>query len=109
MSISTTSGQVAADDGQRLEPVGRLAHDLEVGLGADDHGESGAHERLVVDDHDPNGHAAPGEFRGAEVEADADDEVAADALVADVIACTGRVARTANPPPARGPVSTCPP
>ena len=34
----------------RLSPVRRLADDLEVGLGLEDHPEAGAHERLVVDD-----------------------------------------------------------
>ena len=41
----------------RLEPVGGLAHDLDVGLGVEDQPEAGADERLVVGDEDAD-HAA---------------------------------------------------
>ena len=52
MSISTTSGRGRAHDVDRLAPVGRLAHDLEVGLRVDEHADAGAEQRLVVDEHD---------------------------------------------------------
>src|SRR5947207_7929901 len=42
--------------GDRLAAVCGLAYDLDLGLGLEDHSESGADERLVVDDqnaHDP--------------------------------------------------------
>ena len=37
-------------------PVGGLADDLDVGLGVEDHAQSGAHDVLVVGDQDPDGH-----------------------------------------------------
>ena len=42
-----------------LEPVLRLADDLDLGLRLEDHLEPGAHERLVVDDQNPDAHIAP--------------------------------------------------
>ena len=41
-----------------LLAVGRLADDLEVGLGGEQRAEPGAHHALVVDDHQPGGHVA---------------------------------------------------
>ena len=52
MSMSTTSGRVAAHDGDPLAAVGGLAHDFEVGLRVDQHADAGAEERLVVDERD---------------------------------------------------------
>ena len=57
-SISTTSGSSAPRLGDRLDAVARLADDLDVLLGLEDHAEAGAHERLVVDDEDANAHSA---------------------------------------------------
>ena len=55
-SMSTTStGPVASAPRERahgLRPVARLEHDLEVGLGVDDHAEPGADQLLVVDERD---------------------------------------------------------
>ena len=41
----------------RLAPVRRLADDLDVLLGLEDHAEAGADERLVVGDQDAQAHA----------------------------------------------------
>ena len=58
MSISTTSGLQPAGELDRLRAVGRLADDVEVVLGVEDHLEAGAHERLVVgDQHAHDAHA----------------------------------------------------
>ena len=47
--------------GDRLDAVRGLADDLDVLLGLEDHAKAGAHERLVVDDEDAEGHAcSPG-------------------------------------------------
>ena len=54
MSIRTTSGLSARAAVDRLAPVRRLADDLDVGLGVEDHPEAGADERLVVGDQDPD-------------------------------------------------------
>ena len=62
--------------GNRFQPVARLAHDLDLRLGLEDHAESGTHERLVVDDQHLHAHAR---------------------------ASRGRCAVTTNPPPCRGP------
>ena len=69
--------------GHRLEPVGSLAHDLEAGLGRQDHPEPGADEPLVVDEQDADGHPS--------------------------VPDSGSRARTAKPPPASGPASSVPP
>ena len=78
---------VGARDGERLErgaAVPGLADDLHVRLGLDQHPEAGAHQRLVVDEEDPDAHAAT--------------------------ARSGRsTARTSKPPPSRGPASSVPP
>ena len=86
MSISTTSGLSAADLLDGVEPVGGLAHDLEVVLGVEDHAEAGAHERLVVGDQQSDAHAT-----------------------LSSLAAIGRVARTRQPPPSAGPASSSPP
>ncbi len=57
MSMSTTSRMGVANDGDRLPPVGRLAHDLQVGLRFDEHADAGAEQRLVIHEHDTD-HAA---------------------------------------------------
>ena len=68
-----------------VEPVGGLAHHLEVVLGVEDHAEAGADERLVVGDQQSDGHAT---LNSLEV--------------------MGRVARTRQPP-SHGPASNDPP
>src|SRR5581483_6159273 len=65
----------------RLTAVRRLADDLDLGLGVEDHPEPGAYERLVVDEQDAD-HCG---------------------------ASTGSCARSTKPPPARGPASSVPP
>ena len=42
----------------------RLADDLEVGLGGEDHPEPGAHQLLVVGQQHPGRHASTGRFAG---------------------------------------------
>ncbi len=60
--MSTTSGRSTRDEVDRLASVGRLADDLDVVGRPQQHGESAAHERLVVGDRDPDhgggGHSA---------------------------------------------------
>ena len=87
-SISTTSGCSAAASATASRAVGRLADDLEVGLGLEDHAEAHAQQLLVVDEQD----------RGA---------AHAGAACAGAAADVSRV-RTRQPPPARGPASTTP-
>ena len=77
MSISTTSGLVSSARATASSPVARLGDDLDVGLGVEDEPEAAAHERLVVGEQDAD-HAR--RRRG-----------------------TGSRARTAKPPPRRGP------
>ena len=79
MSISTTSGRSARDEGEGGGAVVGLAHDLDVVLGVEQHPEAGPHERLVVGQHDPD-HDRP-----------------------------SHVARTRKPPPCWGPASRRPP
>ena len=50
--MSTTCGLRAAGELDGLGAVARLAGDLHVGLGLDDHPHAAAHERLVVGDED---------------------------------------------------------
>jgi hypothetical protein len=79
-SISTTSGRVPGDYVQRRPAVGRLADHLDVLDLVEDHPESGAHEGLVVDEHDSDhGEVARG------------------------TASKGSVARTRKPPAGSGP------
>ena len=47
-------GLCALGEGDRLGAVRRLADDIDVRLGLEDHAEAGPHQRLVVDDHDPD-------------------------------------------------------
>jgi hypothetical protein len=64
-----------------LAAVARFAHDLDVGLGLEDHAEPGPHEALVVGQEDADHRAEP----------------------------NGSLARTAYPPSARAPCSSSPP
>ncbi len=63
MSISTTSGPRVAHEVEGGRAVVGLADDLDVVLGVEEHAEPGAHERLVVGQHDPDhdrpSHVAP--------------------------------------------------
>ena len=52
-SITTTSGRSRSNRADRVGAVDRLADDLEVVLGVEDHPEPAAHQGLVVGDHDP--------------------------------------------------------
>ncbi len=52
MSISTTSRREAGGTRDGLAPVARLADDLEIGLGREDHAEPGTHQALVVGEQD---------------------------------------------------------
>jgi hypothetical protein len=61
MSMSTTSGRER--DG--LVAVGRLAHDLEVALRAEDHAKTGPHELLVVGQKDLDHQATPSGSRAS--------------------------------------------
>ena len=54
MSIRTTVGSKAGRLVDRLEPVARLGHDLDVLLAGEQHAEAGADHRLVVGDEDPD-------------------------------------------------------
>ena len=67
--MRTTSGRSSAGALDRLAAVRRLADDLDVGLGLEDHAEAGADQRLVVGDQDADGHArltpAAGRARGS--------------------------------------------
>ena len=47
-------GLRGAHDVDRLAAVGRLAHDLDVWLRVDEHADSGAEQRLIVDEHHPD-------------------------------------------------------
>ena len=58
MSISTRSGAERARVVDRLLAVDRLARDLEVVLGVDEHPQPGADEVLVVGDEHADAHAA---------------------------------------------------
>ena len=86
MSMSTTSGRSSSARSTASAPSARLADDLQVVLGVEDHPEPRAHERLVVGDQDADAHAACTSSRAS-----------------------GSRARTSNPPSARGPASTSPP
>ena len=57
MSTIATSGPVSRDRAQELAAVGRLADDLETGVG-EQPGEPFAQEHLVVGDHDAHGSSA---------------------------------------------------
>ena len=56
MSIRTTVGSEPRRLVDRLEPVARLGHDLDVLLAGEQHPEAGAHHRLVVGDEDADRH-----------------------------------------------------
>ena len=55
--MRTTVGSKAGGLLDRLEPVRRLGHDLDVLFAAEQHAEAGADHRLVVGDDDPDRHA----------------------------------------------------
>ena len=65
--------------------VALLATDLDVGLRTEDHAEAVAHQRLVVDDRDADGHDVPAIRSVAG---------AGPVLSVVVVATTGRTART---------------
>ena len=67
--MRTTSGGTGPP-GDRLEPVGRLRHHLDVGLVGKQHPEARPHHRLVVDDEHADGHE-PEPSRGAAPEEEA--------------------------------------
>ena len=55
MSMSTMSGSTAfADEVEAFVAVARFADHDQVGLGFEDHPQTAAHHRLVVDDDDPD-------------------------------------------------------
>jgi hypothetical protein len=54
-----------SDSADRLEPVGRLAGDLDVGLGVQQHREGLLDHRLVVGDQHPHAHAPAPDGRGS--------------------------------------------
>ena len=83
MSITITSGAALRGALDRLEAVGGLGDDLDVGLAVEDHAEARAHQRLVVDDQDADRHCR----RSRSVSR----------------------ASTAKPRPARGPAESVPP
>ncbi len=67
MSITTTSGLGVAGQLDRFGAGPGLADDLEVRGAGDEHAQPGAHQRLVVGEHDPDGHraaAGSGSLRG---------------------------------------------
>ena len=78
-SISTTSGRVRRDDGDRLVAVAGLADDLDPVGARGSCANADAHQRLVVDDDDVHGRAT-----------------------------AGSSAPTANPPSATGPTASAP-
>ena len=63
-SISTTSGRCAPTAVDHLVAVVALGHDLEAVVGPEDAGDAGPHDRLVVDDEDPD-HVRHGVVAGA--------------------------------------------
>ena len=83
---------MAAGQAQRRIPVAGLGHDLDVRLGLEDHPEPRPDQRLIVRDQDaqrPVGHEADGSE--------------------PTVRSSGSHARTAYPPPTRGPASSVPP
>ena len=56
--MSTTSGDVSRARATASAPVPRLADDLDVGLGAQDHAKARAHEPLIVGEQDADHRAA---------------------------------------------------
>ena len=72
-----------AGDGDRLLTVACFADHLDVVFGFEDHPEPGSDQRLIIDQHDPNAHAAS--------------------------LFNGKDACTRNPPPGRGPARRWPP
>ena len=56
--MRTTSGRAERASGDRLSPVTGLADNLDVTLAFEDHLEAGPDQRLVIDQHDPDAHAA---------------------------------------------------
>jgi hypothetical protein len=65
MSMSTSSGRSSLVSLTASAAGGGFSDDFDVGLGPEDHPESGADELLVVGDHDAHGHeSAPCSPRG---------------------------------------------
>jgi len=48
-----------ADEWQRLLPALRLADHFDVDFGREDHPHPGPHQRMVINNHDTNGHPFP--------------------------------------------------
>ena len=74
MSMSMTSGRVAAASATPSAPFAGLADELEVGLGGDQHADAGAEQRLVVDEGDADAVAHAGHRRAGPAATDAHDE-----------------------------------
>jgi hypothetical protein len=79
-----------------------VADHVDVGLGVEDHREAVAHQRLVVNDGDPDRHGVPASSRPPTGCPVAGPSVAS----LDTI---GSTAHTPKPPPARGPAEKVPP
>ena len=62
-------GRVELDEPRRRRPVGGLAHDLDAGLGLEDHAEALAQQRLVVGQDDADTHARTGALQSRSVAA----------------------------------------
>ena len=77
-------GPVELDEADGVGPVGRLADDLHVLLGLQDHAEALPQERLIVRQHQPDRHAGAGALQSR------------------------RAASTSQPPAARGPARSVP-
>src|SRR6201999_773766 len=73
----------APSAGQGLLAVGRLANNLDLGIGLKDHPKAGADHRLIIGQQHTDAHSAPSEV--------------------------GSLTRTSNPPPDTGPAVSWPP
>jgi len=90
-----------ADEGDGLVAVGGLADDLDVVPGVEDHPEAHPYQRLVIDDHHPDGHGTLSLATSAATTVSAATAVSAGS--------SGRSAWTRNPPWAVGAASSVPP
>ena len=117
MSTTSTAGSRRASSRTACGAVAGLDHDLEVGLGVDDHAEPGAHQLLVVDEGDAD--RLVGHRRGlvlVPVRGDGGVPSVVGAVVRDGRRRPARPGRrqawdgwerTRKPPPGRGPAVTC--